>query len=98
MRIEKDRDQNDRVAAPAGTTPMPAASPAAMKEETLWHGTPSAKILIGQILAIVGVMIIIPLITHFIAMNISDLEASARAVSIGWWITAIIVFAQLVWL
>ncbi|HEY3055439.1 MAG TPA: PH domain-containing protein [Thermoanaerobaculia bacterium] len=84
--------------SPAGTAPMPAASPAALKEETLWRGTPSAKILLGQIVAIIAVLIIVPLITHFIAANITDLEASARAVRIGWWLTAIIVILQLVWL
>src|SRR5712691_7932280 len=84
--------------SPAGTTPMPAASPAALKEETLWRGNPSAKILIPQILAIVVVLIVVPLVTHFIAMNITDVETSADAVRIGWWITAIIVILQLIWL
>jgi len=84
--------------SPAGTTPMPAASAAALKEETLWRGTPSAKILFGQILMIVVVLIVIPLVTHFIAANISDLEMGARAVRIGWWITAIIVLVQIGWL
>jgi membrane protein YdbS with pleckstrin-like domain len=84
--------------SPAGTTPMPAGSPAAMKEETLWRGNPSAKILLGQLLAIVVVLIAVPLAAHSIAANITDFEASARAARIGWWLTAIIILLQLVWL
>jgi membrane protein YdbS with pleckstrin-like domain len=84
--------------SPAGTAPMPAASPAAMKEETLWRGNPSAKILLGQLLAIVVVLIVIPIVAHSIAANITDFEASSRAVRVGWWLTSIIVILQLVWL
>lgn len=69
-----------------------------MKEETLWRGNPSAKILLGQLLAIVVVLIAVPLAAHSIAANITDFEASARAARIGWWLTAIIILLQLVWL
>lgn len=77
---------------------MPAASPASLKEEVLWRGNPSGKILIPQVLMIVAVLIVVPLVTHFIALNITDLETSARAVRLGWWITAVIVILQLIWL
>ena len=74
--------------SPAGLAPLPAtATPPPAAEETLWRGTPSSKLLIGQIFAIVAVVIVVPLITRFIAASTTDIETSARMLRIGWLIT-----------
>lgn len=77
-------------AAPAATTVPPAA------EETLWRGSPSARVLVGRIIAIILTAILIPVAAGFIASQTNDLEMSGRITKIGWLITAIAVFWQIV--
>jgi uncharacterized membrane protein YdbT with pleckstrin-like domain len=77
-------------AAPAAATVPPIA------EETLWRGSPSARVLVGRIIAIILTAIVIPLAAGFIASQTNDLEMSGRITKIGWLITAIAVFWQIV--
>jgi uncharacterized membrane protein YdbT with pleckstrin-like domain len=76
-------------AAPAPTLP-------AVAEETLWRGSPSARVLVGKIIVIVLTAIVIPVAASFIASQTNDLEMSGRITKIGWLITAIAVFYEIV--
>ena len=73
---------------------VPAAVPAA--EETLWTGTPSWRVLIGKVVAMVLTAIVIPVAAGFIASQTADLEMSGRITKIGWYATALLLFIQLV--
>jgi uncharacterized membrane protein YdbT with pleckstrin-like domain len=62
-----------------------------MAEETLWRGTPSAIVLLGQVIVIIVAAIAIQLLARFAANRAIDFEASERMLTIGWWATGIIV-------
>jgi hypothetical protein len=79
------------------TTYAPVAAPAAATaEETLWRGSPSWRVLLGKIIAIILTAILIPAVASFIASHTTDLEMSSRIAKFGWWITAIAVIWQIV--
>jgi hypothetical protein len=82
--------------SPGGTTPMPAASPAALQEETLWRGTPSPKVLVGRAAGLLLIVIGIPLLAHALTLQAPDLDSAARIARIGWFFTAIVALVQLV--
>jgi uncharacterized membrane protein YdbT with pleckstrin-like domain len=77
-------------AAPAAAAVPPIA------EETLWRGSPSARVLVGRIIAIIVTAILIPVAAGFIASQTNDLEMSSRITKIGWLVAAIAVFWQIV--
>ncbi|HXI13910.1 MAG TPA: PH domain-containing protein [Thermoanaerobaculia bacterium] len=81
--------------SPAGTTPIVDTGPPTQQEETLWKGTPAWSLLAGKILAIILTMIVIPVLAHFAAKSAPDLDASAKLISAGWWLTAALVLIQL---
>jgi hypothetical protein len=82
------------------TSPTTYASPAApaapIAEETVWRGSPSWRVLIGKIVAIVLTAILIPAAASFIASHTNDLDTSSNIAKAGWWITAIAVVWQLI--
>jgi uncharacterized membrane protein len=83
------------------SSPVSYAAPAAAAvpvtaEETLWRGSPSARVLIGKIVLIVLTAILIPVAASFIASQTNDLEMSGRITKFGWLITAIALFYQIV--
>jgi PH (Pleckstrin Homology) domain-containing protein len=81
------------------SSPTTYAAPAAaapMAEETLWRGSPSARVLVGRIIAILLTAILIPAAAGFIASQTNDLEMSGRITKFGWLIAAIAVFWQFV--
>ena len=82
-----------RPSSPAGYA-APAAVPVA--EETLWRGSPSARVLVGKIIVIVLAAIVIPVAANFIASQTNDLAMSDHIKKIGWLITAIVLFWQIV--
>jgi len=73
---------------------VPAAAP--MAEETLWKGSPSWRVLIGKVVAMILAIIIIPAIAMFIASQTADLEMSSRITKIGWGLAGVIVLWQLI--
>jgi len=79
----------------AYAAPAAAATPA-MAEETLWRGSPSWRVLVGRIVAIILTAILIPVAAGFIASQTNELEMSSRISKIGWLIVAIAVFWQVV--
>jgi uncharacterized membrane protein YdbT with pleckstrin-like domain len=74
----------------------PAAAMPAMAEETLWRGSPSARVLLGKIVAIILTAILIPVAASFLASQTNDLEMAGRITKFGWLIAAIAVFWQIV--
>ena len=71
--------------SPAGLAAIPATgTPPPVAEETQWRGSPSSKLLIGRIVAIIVVVIAVPLLTRFAAASTADLEMSSRISRIGW--------------
>lgn len=66
----------------------------ASQEETLWRGSPSARVLIGRLIVIVLVLIIAPIAIHFAA--VANWEQAASINTIGWAITALVVLVLLV--
>jgi len=70
--------------SPAGTTPI-GAVPQPPREETLWRGSPSARVLIGR-----GAAIALLAIAGAVATQLLDGGA------IGWGITALVVLALLI--
>jgi uncharacterized membrane protein YdbT with pleckstrin-like domain len=74
------------VAAPPGA---PAAAPPG-KEETLWHGTPSALLVLGKIIRAALVAIVLPLIYYF------GRDFLAPYATIVWIVIALAVLWQIV--
>ena len=65
-------------------------------EETLWRGSPSWRVLIGKIVAIILTAILIPLAARFLASYTADLDTSTNITKAGWWITGIAVAWQII--
>ena len=80
--------------SPAGFAPPAAPAGAPLAEETLWRGTPSGRVLIGKIAAIVLIAIIVPLASRFAASYSSDLESHDLIIKIGWWLAVIAIAWQ----
>jgi len=51
--------------------------------------------LVGRIIEIVVILIVVPLIFHYISAKTIDLERSAQIMRAGWWITAVLVLIEL---
>lgn len=81
--------------SPAGTTPIVAPPPSA-REETLWSGSPSATLLIPQIIGVVIVLVGLPLFFRFFATTAEDDMRAEGMMRFGWIATAVIVTIQLV--
>lgn len=83
--------------SPAGMAPIPAASvPAAVKEQTLWTGTPSWATLGGKLGFMLLVLIVVPLVAHFFAQRALDFDAQSRITRIGWLITLVVLIYEAV--
>jgi membrane protein YdbS with pleckstrin-like domain len=78
------------LAAPIHDAPSPVS------EETLWHGTPSAVVLLGKLVQIVLALIVIPLAAAFFAKNSTDLDTASGFTKAGWAITAVVVLYLIV--
>jgi uncharacterized membrane protein YdbT with pleckstrin-like domain len=79
------------------TYPAPAAAAVpATAEETLWRGSPSWRVLLGKLIAIILTAVLIPVAASFIASQTNDLEMAGRVTKFGWLIMAIAVFWQIV--
>jgi len=80
----------------AGSAAMavPAAVPTA--EETLWKGSPSWRVLIGKVVAMILAVVIIPAIAIFVSSHTADLDMSSRITKIGWGLAAVIVVWELI--
>jgi len=85
-----------RPSSPVSYAAPAAAAVPAMAEETLWRGSPSARVLVGRIIAIIVTAIVVPLAAGFVASQTNDLEMSGRITKYGWLIMAILVFSQIV--
>jgi membrane protein YdbS with pleckstrin-like domain len=66
----------------------------AAEEETLWHGTPSPKVLIGRAAGLLSIAIAIPVLAHVLASFTADLAAQSRIVAVGWWIAIALFLVQ----
>jgi membrane protein YdbS with pleckstrin-like domain len=82
--------------SPAGTVPIAPGAAPVMKEETLWHGTPSAIKLLGRIVEIVLIVIFVPLLFRWFSSQTNDLQTSANLVRAGWILTAALVLIELI--
>ncbi len=70
--------------------PPPSTKP----EETLWHGTPSGRILLGRAAALLATPVVISLLSYFLASMAPDLARHEQIVRIGWWIVGTLVLVQ----
>jgi membrane protein YdbS with pleckstrin-like domain len=84
-----------RPSSPA-TYAAPTVAIPPIAEETLWRGSPSARVLVGKIVAIILTAILIPAAAAFIAKQTNDIEMAGRITKFGWLIAAIAVFWQIV--
>jgi uncharacterized membrane protein YdbT with pleckstrin-like domain len=84
-----------RPMAPVGYTAPVAVAPATA-EETVWRGSPSWRVLVGKIVAIVLTAILIPFIAGFIASHTTDPDVASGISKWGWLITAFAVAWQFV--
>jgi uncharacterized membrane protein YdbT with pleckstrin-like domain len=85
-----------RPSSPTTYSAPAAATAPAVAEETLWRGSPSWRVLLGKIILIVLTAILIPVAAGFIAKQTNDMDMADRITKIGWLITAIAVFWQIV--
>jgi len=81
--------------SPAGFAPIVSAAPV-MAEETLWRGSPSWRVLIGKVVAIILTVIVIPFAAYFVSSRANDLEMSGRIMKFGWLLTGVVVLWQLI--
>ena len=82
--------------SPAGTSPIAASSVKPLVEETLWKGSPSWKLLLGQIVTIVVTLLAVPLLGQFLASRMSDPMKAAQVVHYSWLVAAALVALELV--
>jgi uncharacterized membrane protein YdbT with pleckstrin-like domain len=78
----------------AAAMAVPASVP--MAEETLWKGSPSWRILIGKVVAMILAVIVIPIAAVYVASLTQDIDLKGRITTIAWWLAAVIVLWQLV--
>jgi membrane protein YdbS with pleckstrin-like domain len=81
--------------SPAGTAPI-VTPPQPAKEETLWQGTPSAKLLLGKIFGTIGLVILIFLLAWLVGFlaQPADIEQSAKITRIAWIAAGIVILLQ----
>lgn len=82
--------------SPAGLSPITGALAPAQPEETAWRGSPSWRVLIGKVAAMLITVIVIPFAAAFLASHTADLEMSGRITKIGWWVTALLIVLQII--
>ena len=82
--------------SPAGFAPITGPVPPTMAEETLWRGSPSWRVLIGKVVAIILTVIVVPLTASVVSSHTNDLEMSGRIMKGGWLVTGILVVWQIV--
>lgn len=70
----------------------PSAAAPVRPEQTLWRGTPSWTVLIGQLAVMAVTVIALPLIAFFAAQAMVD----PRIFTLGWWVTAALVLIELI--
>src|ERR1700745_3878898 len=63
--------------SPSGFAPIAASAAPPATEETLWHGTPSWRVLIGKVGIMILTVIIIPIAAGFVASRAIDIEMSS---------------------
>lgn len=71
------------------------APPPAAEEQTLWRGTPSRALLFAYPLAMVITLIAVPLAGRAASRAALDIEAAARNMRVAWWLTAILLFIEI---
>jgi membrane protein YdbS with pleckstrin-like domain len=83
--------------SPAGTAPV-TSPPAPAREETLWRGTPSAKLLLGKIFVTMAILVLIYAIAWLIGFlaQPADIEQSATISRIAWVAAGIVIVIQAV--
>ncbi len=69
---------------------------AAVKEQTLWHGTPSPTLLMPHYAGIVFVLIGLPLFVRFFAATMPDQDRAESMIRFGWIATAILIVCQII--
>jgi uncharacterized membrane protein YdbT with pleckstrin-like domain len=67
----------------------------ALQEETLWHGTPSARVLAMKVFVLAVIVIGGLLLTHWVAATQGDQIPPSNVAKTGWVITALLAIAQL---
>jgi hypothetical protein len=82
--------------SPAGFAPITGSAAVPVAEETLWHGSPSWRVLIGKVGLMILTVIVVPFAASFIASHTADLAMSGRIMKIGWWVTVIAVLLQMI--
>jgi uncharacterized membrane protein YdbT with pleckstrin-like domain len=80
--------------SPSGMAPLAGAPGPVRQEETLWQGTPSVALLAGHFAGIVLVLVAVPLLAHFFASTMPEMDRAAGMVRFGWLATAILVAIQ----
>src|SRR5258708_38623532 len=64
--------------SPAGMAPPMSAPAAAMQEETLWRGRPSAIVLSMKFFVLALILIGVPLLAHWVAGQTNDLAMTGK--------------------
>jgi len=80
--------------SPAGMAPIGAVPPA-VREQTLWQGTPSPTLLAGYIGGIILTLVLIPLAVRFFASTMPDDDRATGLIRVGWYIAGILAIVQL---
>ncbi len=65
------------------------------REQTLWHGSPSATLLMPHIFGIIVVAIAVPLFFRFFAGTMPDEARAGDMRTFGWWAVGILLAIQL---
>ncbi len=65
------------------------------REETLWHGSPSATLLMPHLFGIVFVLAVLPLAVRFFASTMDDDKAAGMR-TFGWSVVGILLIVQLI--
>ena len=81
--------------SPAGTS-VPPTPASAVKEETLWRGTPSPTLLIGKIATLVFSVVGVLVIAYFFASTAADSDKHSSLIAAGWVIAGILAAVQIV--
>jgi membrane protein YdbS with pleckstrin-like domain len=83
--------------SPAGTVPI-TNPPAAAREETLWRGSPSAKILLGRIFVALALLLIVYGVAWLVsyAAQPTDIEQSSKITMTAWLVAGLIVLYHVI--
>ena len=82
--------------SPAGMAPPASAPAAAMQEETLWRGRPSAIVLSMKFFVLALILIGVPLLARWGVRGMTDLDMKTKLESGGLYVALVLAVAQLV--